>query len=284
VAIGKSIRIYLPSGSINGIRHAEIVNWTGQAISCPRNLFKGLKDWPEATKPGIYFLFGVDDDGHNQVAYIGEAENVHERLKNHITNKDFWNEVVFFTSKDENLTKSHVKYLESILITKAIEVARYELQNSVSPNSPTLPMADRDAMTEFSENVRTLLGALGHKLLEPYTLLTKDDAGGQVVADKLRLLNKNTYGSRVSDGFLVYAGSEMAVKQAESLTEGKMALRQQLIDDEIVQLVGNVYKLQKDWLFNSPSAAADTLHGYPTNGLDAWKGADGKSLKELETV
>lgn len=283
MTVGKSIRIYLPSASINGIRHAEIVNWTGQAVSCPRSQFKELKNWPETTKPGIYFLFGVDEDGKHQSAYIGEAENVHERLKNHMTNKDFWNEAICFTSKDENLTKSHVKYLESVLIAKAIEIDRYELLNSISPNNPTLPMADRDAMIEFAEHVRTLLGALGHKLLEPYIANTADITGGLDVL-KLRLLNKNAYGARVSDGFLVYAGSEMAVKQANSLTVGGKSLRQQLIDDGIVKLSGDVYIFNKDRLFSSPSAAADSLNGYPTNGLDAWKGVGGKSLKELEAL
>ena len=49
--LGRSIRIYLSDGSVAGIRHGEIVNWTGQAISCPRARFPELRDWPEA--PGI---------------------------------------------------------------------------------------------------------------------------------------------------------------------------------------------------------------------------------------
>ena len=57
--IGRSIRIYLDDGSISGIKHAEIVNWTGQAISAPRTQIKSLTDWDESKKPGVYFLFGV---------------------------------------------------------------------------------------------------------------------------------------------------------------------------------------------------------------------------------
>ena len=207
MSFGKSIRFYLPSGSINGIRHAEIVNWTGQAISCPRSQFKELKDWPQATKPGIYFLFGADDEGLSQAAYIGEAENVFERLKNHIANKDFWNEAVCFTSKDENLTKSHVKFLESLLIAQAKEIGRYEVINSISPNNPSLPIADRDAMTEFAANIRTLLGALGHRVLEPYiNQEAATETAGETEGVKLRLLSKHAFGARVSDGFLVHIG------------------------------------------------------------------------------
>ena len=77
---GRTIRIYLADGSVSGIRHAEIVNWTGQAISSPRSHVKELKDWNESLKPGIYFLFGVDDKSTDEAVYIGEPENVFERL------------------------------------------------------------------------------------------------------------------------------------------------------------------------------------------------------------
>ena len=111
MTIGKSIRIYLADGTVTGIRHAELVNWTGQAIACPRNRIGELSGWDESKRPGVYFLFGYDDVVGQPIAYIGEAENVLYRLQSHVMNKDFWNEVVFFTYKDKNLTKAHVKYL-----------------------------------------------------------------------------------------------------------------------------------------------------------------------------
>jgi len=107
MSIGKTTRIYLDDGSVSGIRHAEIVNWTGQAVSLPRSQIKSLTAWEKSKKPGIYFLFEVDEDTGQDAVYIGEAENVYDRLQDHIVNKNFWNEVVFFTSKGENLTKSH---------------------------------------------------------------------------------------------------------------------------------------------------------------------------------
>jgi hypothetical protein len=57
MAIGKSIRIYLADATVTGIRYAELVNWTGHAITCPRNRLSELKMWQEAAKPGVYFLF-----------------------------------------------------------------------------------------------------------------------------------------------------------------------------------------------------------------------------------
>jgi hypothetical protein len=110
--LGISIRVYLADGTVTGIRHAEVVNWTGQALSCPRLRIAELGEWDEARRPGVYLLFGTDDTSDRPAVYIGEAENVFDRLQSHLSQKDFWTEIVLFSNKDENLTKAHVRYLE----------------------------------------------------------------------------------------------------------------------------------------------------------------------------
>jgi hypothetical protein len=282
MGFGKSIRFYLPSGSINGIRHAEIVNWTGQAMSCPRSQFKELKSWQETSKPGIYFLFGVEQDGPQFSAYIGEAENVYERVKDHIAEKVFWNEMVCFTSKDENLTKAHVKYLESLIIEQANKIGRYEIDNTVSPSQPSLPVSDRDAMKEFAQNIRTLLGALGHKLLEPYILKDSESSYTNIEENILKLANKDAYGVLVSDGFLILKGSWMSKNINKSMPKNAQLSHQSLLTNKVVQEELDGYYFSEDWLASSPSHAACIVTGSSKNGLDVWKNNEGKSLKELE--
>lgn len=119
MAIGKSIRVYLADATVTGIRYAELVNWTGQAVACPRSRLSELAAWPEAAKPGVYLLLEARLGDTKPEAYIGESENVVQRLTSHDRLKEFWNEVVIFTSKDENLTKAHVKFLESSLLRLA---------------------------------------------------------------------------------------------------------------------------------------------------------------------
>jgi hypothetical protein len=160
---GRSIRIYLADGSAAGIRHAEVVNWTGQAIVCPRTRVAELKGWEEAQRPGVYLLVGDDPEGTRPLVYIGEAEHVLDRLKQHVADekKDFWDQVVLFTSKDANLTKAHVKYLESRIVELVREIDRARLSNGNTPPRPSLPRADQDAMEEFLGPARLLLAALG---------------------------------------------------------------------------------------------------------------------------
>src|SRR3954469_2143765 len=102
MSMGKSIRIYLKDGTATGVKVCEIVNNTIQSISSPRLKANELAEFKEAARPGVYFLFGRDGESGEDLAYIGEAENVLKRLQDHLLNKEFWNEVVIFVSKDEN--------------------------------------------------------------------------------------------------------------------------------------------------------------------------------------
>lgn len=79
----------------------------------------------------------------------------------------FWDQVVFFTSKDDNLTKAHVKYLESRMVALALEAKRIKLENGSAPTMSSLPRPDQADMEAFLESARILLGSLGFNFLEP---------------------------------------------------------------------------------------------------------------------
>ncbi|MBN2866266.1 MAG: GIY-YIG nuclease family protein [Thiotrichales bacterium] len=293
MGLGKTIRIYLNDGSVSGIRHAEIVNWTGQAITSPRSKIKNLASWDESNKPGVYFLFGVDKESGDDAVYIGEAENVFSRLQNHITKKDFWNEVVFFTSKDENLTKSHVKYLESKLVQLAKLSARHVVLNGNEPQRPVLPRGDRDAMDEFIANLIILLGAVGYKTLESIdkakpTLICEQDS--QVIevpnTDILELFLKvkgiDAQANVTDEGIVVLANSHASKTVNKSLSAGYAKLRNQLVQNGTLIEMDGILLFTKNQLFKSPSQAAAIIVGYSVNGLNQWKTKDGFTLKSVE--
>lgn len=294
MSIGRTIRIYLDDGSISGIRHAEIVNWTGQAVSAPRTQVKSLFEWEESKKPGVYFLFGVDESSGNSAVYIGEAENVLDRLQSHIVNKDFWNEVVFFTSKDENLTKSHVKYLESRLVQFAKSANRYSVLNGNEPQQPLLPRGDRDAMEEFLANIRVLLGVIGHKALESlakHEIPKPLDNEIDVVSDHtsvesnfcLNVKNITAKALLTDEGIVVLSGSMVARDVRDSLSTGYKKLRSQLIESGVISKgPDGVFVFTRDQLFTSPSQAAAIIVGYAINGRNSWQTESGKTLKVVE--
>ncbi|MBN3814346.1 GIY-YIG nuclease family protein [Paraburkholderia sp. Ac-20347] len=296
--MGKSIRIYLADGVATGIRHGEIVNWSGQGIACPRVRFPELKEWPETRRPGVYFLFGSDNEGRD-AAYVGEAEDVFDRVKNHVQEKEFWNEVIAFTSKDDNLTKAHVRYLEAQLHDLACKAGRYAVQNSNTPQEANLPRGDRDAMKEFVEDVRVLLGVFGHRLLEPLSLkpvppsapaqaehseLYTDTSGNSEanLVFYLRVGGISARAVRGDEGLVVLSGSEAALDNAESLSGGYKAHKERLIAEGIVEASGAKLRFTRDYPFSSPSQAAAIIVGYSINGRDAWKTESGRTYNEVE--
>lgn len=301
--MGKTIKIYLPDENVSGIRHAEIANWSGQALACPRSKFQELKEWPEVQRPGVYFLFGVDEENGSDAVYVGEAEVVIERLSSHVNNKDFWTEVVAFTSKDENLTKAHVRYLESRCVGMAKQAGRYQVTNSTLPQLPSLPRSDRDAMEEFLKAAKMLLSALGHKVLEDFISQAKqasilnaipsatllEDAtvvpmpAYSPVIFHLHVAGIHARGVRTDEGMVVLQGSDATTVTYKSLTGSMAALRQLLIESGILIGAETKLKLTQDYLFKSPSQAAGVLVGYSINGRECWKLDDGTTYAQFET-
>lgn len=104
-----TLKIFLASGDPKRLRTAELSNWTGKAVASPRSEFDKILAREESQNSGVYFLTGIEPDTNKNAIYVGEAECVKDRLKQHLS-RDFWNNVVFFISKDENLTKAHIKY------------------------------------------------------------------------------------------------------------------------------------------------------------------------------
>jgi len=292
--LGKTIRIYLKDGAPTGIKIAEIVNRTIEATASSRNDLFELKHLPGYDKPGVYFLFGTDDKTGDPAVYMGEAENVYSRLKRHAIKKDFWEEVIYFTSKDENLTKAHVRYLESRLIEMARKSGRYEVVNTNKSKAASLPMADRDAMEEFLENIELLLGVLGHKVL--VALPVKSDSTGSMIVEETmasygdfheEIFYLQTKGVAamcmlVSEGVVVLEGSEVSENTADSMSEGFRQLREKLMERRILVPKGDKLEFTGDYLFSSPSAAAAIVAGNSINGRSAWKNKDGRTIREME--
>lgn len=286
---GRSIKIFLSDGSPSGLRHLEIANWSGQAIACPRSRFSDLQKWEEAKRPGVYFLFEKHSTDDKNTVYIGESENVYNRICNHDKNKDFWNEVIIFTSKDENLTKSHVKYLESRLTFITKEVDRYNLENGNTPTQSSLPRADVSAMEEYIENCRLLLGTLGHKLLEPINSVTIQ-LDGSITDDSTivgRLLKFTVNGicalGRLTDeGFVLLKDSQVSKNTTKSIAPRIKSLRERLVSENALHDGGKYYVLVKDIIISSASYAASFVAGTARSGPQSWKDEKGMTMKDIE--
>jgi hypothetical protein len=277
-----TIKLFLPHGDPKRLRTAEISNWSGKALAAPRTEFDDLLGREELTGSGIYILLGADPVTQRLTAYIGEGESLAERLKSH-KSKDFWNQAVAFVSKDENLTKSHIRYLEGRLIEEATKAGRYALDNAKASGSK-LPEADRHDMEEFLQKIAQLLPVLGSELLTPASGSLAVEAAPTLSCAVKGLTAK---GRRTENGFVVLADSQAVGEVRPSAAEYAAAIvrlrEQYLADGTLVREDGHL-RFTKDTEFSSPSAAAALIVGGTANGLTAWKTAKGRTLQELEAA
>ncbi|MCD6173717.1 MAG: GIY-YIG nuclease family protein [Sulfurimonas sp.] len=281
----KTIKLFLLDGIPNGRMTCELSNWTGKAYKLPRNMIKDSSNREELSSTGVYFLFGKSDIlSEKDVIYIGEAENIIKRLSQHLNEKDYWNEAVVLISKDDNLNKAHIKYLENRLHQIAVKVNRYEVKNSNTPTQPSISESDQAEMEEFIENIKMLVNVLGFKAFEE---LIQKPINDKKVSSNFFIKaarGANAQGQQTSDGFVVLKGSEIASSTVDSYPDGWKNSRQELINNRsIIEKNGNLI-FTNDYLFNSPSAAAAIVMGRNANGLIEWKNNKGTSLKDMESV
>jgi len=287
---GRKVTIYLADGAPSGIRHVEIANWSGQAIACPRSRLNELKDWQEAQRPGVYFLLEKQTAETGDRAYIGESENVAKRLSQQDKDQDFWNEVIIFTSKDENLTKAHIKYLESRLTSISIAADRYKIENGNTPTESMLPRSDKDAMEEFIHNLRIILGTLGHRLLEPIKMveqvLTMNDSRPKLsqFTFSFSIRGLTASGQQTDDGFVLFKGSSVSGKISKSMPGKTVSIREKWIADGTLAKDGENYRLTKDSILSSSSYAAVIVAGTSRSGPQSWIDEQGRSLKVVEEL
>jgi hypothetical protein len=273
-----TIKLFLPHGDAKSLRTGEISNWTGKAVAAPRTELEELFAREELDKPGVYILLGSDPITNLPRAYVGEAEVLRDRFKQH-KSKEFWIAAIAFVSKDENLTKAHVRYLESRILSEATAIGRYIIDQNQAGGSK-LPESDREDMEVFLSRIRQLLPVLGSDILTPIVQV----ATSQSTANLLFCTVKNTeaQGQRSPNGFVIYKGSSAVPAARPSAQAWIITLRQQLLADGALVPEGALLRFMKDVEFSSPSAAAATVRGGNSNGLTAWRTKEGVMLKDLD--
>ena len=281
MAYGKSIELFLVNGTADSLITAELSNWNGKALKIPR-IEVASCNRDDITQAGVYFLFCKEDDGSDSV-YIGEAENVKERLVQHLRDyqsekeKYYWNTAVIFIGRD--LNKALIRYLENRFVEIARSCKRYTVLTKNTYRNTVMKESQIAVMEEFVDNVKTLINALGYKVLEP---VLQVDSAVATADDELLYLatgGATATGRVTSEGFVVLQGATINEKvSAKSLSAGMVKLREKYLKEGKVENLVTT----EDLLFSSSSAAADFVLGYSVSGPRTWKTKDGRSLKEIE--
>jgi hypothetical protein len=296
---GRTIKLFLVDGVPDGMRTAEIMSWTGHVLFAPRASIAALLARPEVKKTGAYLLIGPDPkDADQTMVYVGEGDNVGLRISIHNkdADKEFWEHVCVITSKDLNLTKAHVRYLESRLIKIIDREGRASLANRSDPDFDLLPESDLADMDDFITRLQVLLPVLGADFVRPTPQVYSSKAAkptsippSQDGVDGAKVqkypLDVGTHPEfRMSAGglqaravevdgqMMILAGSDARSEEAPSLASNVRAYREQLRKAGKLRAVegAGYLRFAEDVAFTSPSAAAQAVMGTSRNGRTDW--------------
>jgi hypothetical protein len=272
-----SIKIFLPGGDPDGLRTIEKSNWSGAGIVIPRALMGEAKSRRELSRTGVYVLVGPPEESGFSRVYVGEGDPIKPRLEQHATKKDFWTSCIAFTSKDENLNKAHVQYIESQLVSLAAQAKRCILDNGNAPALPSLSEADAADAQGFLSEMLLCFPVLGIGVFTPTAPIQKN-------ATHLFLTSKGikAEGIETVDGFNIRSGSGAVKEEVPSCAAYIKEMRAALIANGVLKPAGDGFTFAQDYVLPSPSSAAGIVQGRSANGRVDWKTKDGKTLKELQ--
>lgn len=302
---GKVLKIFIIGNDSRSLKSVELVNWTGLAYIGKRNHLKQLEEL-KLFETGVYFLLSESSsDSAITEIYIGESDSFLERLKKHAYDKDWWTHFVVFVSKDQSLTKAHIKYLERELYGLASQaIGTLKLVNPNEPGGAKLSEPEIATMEEFLENIIFVLETMGLGYFprndsdNMKTVLKNDSALNVKVLDSTFSITQPkdlcegsverflSFLNIKDDVYILKAGSFIRKEPKPSFKDHNyFPLWQQVTNSNAVGDSTNPSFLivTKDIEFSSPSAAAAVVRGGATNGRLDWKRVfDGAPLYQCE--
>ncbi|MGV9013536.1 MAG: GIY-YIG nuclease family protein [Flavobacteriales bacterium] len=272
-----SVKIFLQDGDPAGIKVVEKSNWSGVGLVFPQALFAEAKKRTELQRTGVYILVGPGESIQLPKVYIGEGDPILDRIQQHASKKDWWTHAVAFTSRDHNLNKAHIQYLESRLVELAVTAKRCQLDNGNNPGIPSLSEADKADAESFLADILLCMPILGYSFLESASVAK---AIGQRYHMTARGATAEGFAS--SEGFVVSKGALASLDPVPSMHRFLFEQRDALIKEGVLVARMDHYELTQDYTFASPSTAASVVAGRNMNGREAWKTEEGRMLKEVQ--
>lgn len=275
----RTIQIFLPNGDPSGIRVAELTTSILRLIEVPRSELADFLKMEEAHQVGLYFLVSQEDEQ----LYIGQSGDVGTRLKQHLSDesKDWWEKALVLVSLTNNLTQTHVLYLEYLSISKAKQCKRYTINNGNLGQRPHTPLPLQADCEEIHQLGGLLLATLGYPIFEP--LLHKQaESDAEQTIFHFKRGGVVAQGIFTNEGMVVLKGSTAPTNTGLQKIQRLAERQQKLIEQDVIEATPDKTTFTTDYLFKSPSGAAGVLLQSASNGWVDWKTAAGVTLREYQ--
>lgn len=281
--VGRVVKIFITGQDPRSLRTVELDNWTGVAITGQPEFFRKALEDEVLSRSCVYLLIRSSADDDLPEIYVGESDDFSQRYASGKFPIEF-DTFLIFTSKDDNLTRAHVKWLErelwSILKGNSGKVV---VANANKPTSSNLPRADIATMQTYLGNMIYVLEALGYDL---FSIQERTSTSPAKQADPAAIempgLSLDLYASlpkrpddraylKYADGaYDLLAGSKINMKATETLPANVRRLRDDMIKDGRLVSRGDHLELTKNIPFSKPSPASALVKGRSSTGYQDW--------------
>ena len=163
-AKAKTIKMLLYDGSLSGVMNISDSAWeSGKMYSAPRESINDLVSQGDCKKYGVYLLLS------DQQVYIGQASDLERRTKQHLSDKDWWTQVILMTTKDDSFNASDIDYLESRLIHIAEKTGKLDSDNKKRGNPQKVDEFRQAELEQYLEEALFLLELVGVRVFKKDT-------------------------------------------------------------------------------------------------------------------
>lgn len=163
----KTIKMLLYDGSLCGVTNISDSAWeSGKMYSAPRESIDNLIIRADCKKYGVYLLLS------DYQVYVGQAIDLERRTKQHLTDKDWWMQVVLMTTKDDSFNASDIDYLEARLISLAIDAGTSDSDNKKRGNRQKVDEFRQAELEQYLDEALFLLELIGVKVFKKQTKKT----------------------------------------------------------------------------------------------------------------
>ena len=149
----KTIQLLLYDGTLNGVINIADSAWSpGEMYASPRD---AVNELVSLDKYGVYLLLS------DERVYVGQAQDLERRIKQHLSGKDWWERVVLLTTQDDSFTRTDIDYLESVLISKAEKAQSLDSDNKNKGNNPKVDKFRKVNLDQYLDEALFLMELIG---------------------------------------------------------------------------------------------------------------------------
>lgn len=270
----RQFKLMLRSGHLDGVRKARLDMWDGIAMLAPREQLPDFLAQKEMESPGVYLL--RNEKGKVPKVYIGKADVLSERIREHKRTKDWWTEVVAISS-EKFLADGEVRFLEARMIAEAQKFDRVELENTATPAIRPLDEGAKANMERFLHGIKDIFFLLR---IDDFVDIVSSPTIPHERLPKFEMAVPHKQGTatavfdRDNGRFIVRKGSRAhsSWRSEDPRQVHSKRLREELEKAGVLQRESDgSYRFMKDYPFESTGSAAEVVAGGPRSGPRSWK-------------